>query len=113
MSRYIYVDWPESQEYMDKEGFEENAILDVNTSGAYFIQEDWLKKVDSEMSSANANVDPNICYGRDDLLAVAESIANEVGEPNIAEDLCEHMAKAGAEFLKYLNAGGTYTYTRI
>ncbi len=52
-----------------------------------------------------------ICYGREDLMRVAENIANEVGEIDIAEDLCEVMAKAAADFVNGLLSGGTYSYT--
>lgn len=34
---YTYVPWPDSQDYMDEEWFDEEAILDVNNSSAYFI----------------------------------------------------------------------------
>lgn len=119
MSYYVIVTWPESQELMEREGFEENCHLindesglDLYGSSAYFVDKDWLDAQCSSSKPEDDSVDPSICYGRDDLLAVAESIANEVGNIDIAEDLCEHMAKAGAEYLKYLKEGGTYSYTQ-
>jgi len=54
----------------------------------------------------------DICYGRDDLMSVAEDMANSMGNINIAEDLCQKMADAANEFLKYLLDGGTYSYTK-
>lgn len=50
-------------------------------------------------------------FGRDDLLMVAENIANEVGNIDIAEELAERMANTAYEFLKYLEKGGVYHYT--
>ena len=55
MEKYIVVQWPDIQTYMDKEGFEDNAHL-INDergiglfgSSAYFINEGWADKVDSE-----------------------------------------------------------------
>lgn len=37
---YVLVQWPESQEYMDEDWFQEEAVLEVNGkfgSAAYFI----------------------------------------------------------------------------
>ena len=34
---YVLVDWPNSQIYMEKEWFEEEAVLHLNLSSAYFI----------------------------------------------------------------------------
>lgn len=36
---YVYVEWPESQEYMEEDWFEEEAVLDVagNIGSSYFI----------------------------------------------------------------------------
>jgi len=34
---YILVSWPDSQEYMDEEWFEEEAVLHPNEPSAYFI----------------------------------------------------------------------------
>lgn len=34
---YAYVDWPESQEFMDEDWFPYEAVLDVNESASYFI----------------------------------------------------------------------------
>lgn len=60
----------------------------------------------------NESIDADmLCYGRDDLMEVAESIANELGDINIAEDLCDKMASAASEFVKQILDGGTYSYT--
>ena len=55
MDKYIVVQWPDIQTYMDKEGFEDNAHLindekgiELFGSSAYFINERWADKVDSE-----------------------------------------------------------------
>ena len=34
---YILVEWPHSQEYMDKEWFDDEAVLHHQLSSAYFI----------------------------------------------------------------------------
>lgn len=34
---YCLIQWPESQEYMEEEWFNDEAILDVNNPSAYFI----------------------------------------------------------------------------
>lgn len=52
-----------------------------------------------------------LCYGREDLMKVAESIANELGDINIAEDLCQKMAESAVEFVKHIQNGGTYSVT--
>ena len=52
-----------------------------------------------------------ICYGRDDILQAAENIAAEIGNPDIAEELCEKMAKAASDFVEHLEQGGTFHYT--
>ena len=55
MEKYIVVQWPDIQSYMDKEGFEDNAHLindekgiELFGSSAYFIKEEWADKVDSQ-----------------------------------------------------------------
>lgn len=53
---FIAVEFPESQLYMDREGFEDNAFL-INDEngiftfgyGAYFIDLEWLKEQDKEI----------------------------------------------------------------
>lgn len=42
MNRYILVTWPESQELMEEEWFQEEAVLHPDLSSAYFIPEDRL-----------------------------------------------------------------------
>lgn len=34
---YVYISWPDSQEYMEEDWFEEEAILDINSSSNYLI----------------------------------------------------------------------------
>lgn len=44
---YTVVEWPDIQMLMDKEGFDENAYLDVDCnfgSSAYFVRYDWYLK---------------------------------------------------------------------
>lgn len=55
MDKYIVVQWPDIQTYMDKEGFKDNAHLindekgiELFGSSAYFINEEWADKVDSQ-----------------------------------------------------------------
>ena len=48
---YVLVDWPDSQELMELDGFENHSSLaDCDEYGqcAYFVDEDWLNETDSE-----------------------------------------------------------------
>lgn len=47
---YTYVDWPESQNYMELPGFAEHSKLDYDSSGAYFIETEWLRAMDRKMA---------------------------------------------------------------
>ena len=52
--RYRIVEWPYSNEYMDKPGFDEHACL-INDEDwikkygteAYFIDEDWIENINN------------------------------------------------------------------
>lgn len=44
--QFLRVDWPESQKYMDYEGFEENAIP-TDEPGEYLIEFNWMTDVDN------------------------------------------------------------------
>jgi hypothetical protein len=41
---YILVEWPESQDLMNYEGFEDNCEASLNVSGAYYVDESWYKE---------------------------------------------------------------------
>lgn len=41
-----------------------------------------------------------VCYGREDLLRVAEKMAEEFGNSDIDEELCGVMADAAAQYMK-------------
>lgn len=50
--KYIVVGWPESQDLMELEGFEDNSYLINDEQGisdfgysAYFVSEDWLNTI--------------------------------------------------------------------
>lgn len=52
MEKFVVVEWPEIQDLMDLEGFEDNAHLinderglDQYGSSAYFVNEEWLKTI--------------------------------------------------------------------
>ena len=52
MKKYVAVSWPESQELMDKEGFESHSYLINDDRGledfgsqAYFVDELWYDRV--------------------------------------------------------------------
>lgn len=52
MSKYVVVQWPESQYLFDKEGFEDNCYLIDDLEGqekfgssAYFVEESWLNSI--------------------------------------------------------------------
>lgn len=36
-SAFVYVEWPESQKFMEEDWFDDKAVLDINNSSAYFI----------------------------------------------------------------------------
>lgn len=38
---YYLVHWPESQELMEIEGFDEHSSLYLDESAAYFVEKDW------------------------------------------------------------------------
>jgi hypothetical protein len=42
---YCLIDWPDSQEYMEKEWFQEEAVLHPDKSSAYFIPLKYLTNV--------------------------------------------------------------------
>ena len=68
---YVVVSWPDSQTLMDMEGFRENSYLAndekaINDFGssAYFVDEDWLAKVDrNKVPDAVWRDVNNACYG--------------------------------------------------
>lgn len=49
MENYTIIEWPEIQEYMDEEGFNENsALIEPNEnigigSSTYLVSNEWLK----------------------------------------------------------------------
>lgn len=52
MDKFVVVTWPEVQDLMEQEGFEENSYLinddkglDDFGSSAYFVRESWLKSL--------------------------------------------------------------------
>lgn len=49
--RYILIGFPDIQEYMDLDGFEEHSSLaDCDKFGpsTYFVEEEWLNNIDNE-----------------------------------------------------------------
>ena len=68
-------------------------VVKINESTLRQIVAESVKKVLKESFG-------DVCYGRDDLLEVAERIANEFGNPSVGEELCGVMADAAAQFLK-------------
>lgn len=52
METYVAVSWPESQDLMEKEGFDENSYLINDDKGledfgpsSYFVNKEWLNKL--------------------------------------------------------------------
>lgn len=41
---YIRLGWPEYQEYMELEGFDNNSVYDYYNN-TYFIEKEWYEKV--------------------------------------------------------------------
>lgn len=53
-NKYILVQWPDSQELMDKKGFKSNCFLincnngiDIFGSPAYFVDEEWYNEINN------------------------------------------------------------------
>lgn len=84
-------------------------IIKLNENQLTRIIREGIKRVLRENVETDAE---SLCYGRDDLMRVAESVAAELGNIDIAEDLCNKMALAAVEFVKYLQDGGTFSVTR-
>lgn len=40
---YVFVGWPDSQEYMDEPWFNDEAVLNIEGSGDYFIPTKYAK----------------------------------------------------------------------
>lgn len=54
-SKFVIVEWPEIQSYIDKEGFDNNCCLinddtwlDQYGALSYFVNEEWKHKVDEK-----------------------------------------------------------------
>lgn len=45
---YKLITFPEVQDLMEKEGFEDNAEPSVNTNGAYFVSVEWLNNLKAD-----------------------------------------------------------------
>lgn len=75
--------------YIDEQGY--NPIIKN-----YIRRVNWLPVG----VAPDANRAKRVCYGRDDLLAVAEAIADGYGNDEIMEELCGVMADAAYNFLK-------------
>ena len=53
MEKFVVVEWPDIQDLMTEEGFEDNAHLILDEVGmskygssAYFVSEDWLNSLE-------------------------------------------------------------------
>ena len=49
---YVKVCWPDSQEIMSWDGFDENSVA-LPEPGAYLVDEDWLNDEDDESEEDN------------------------------------------------------------
>lgn len=63
-SKFVIVSWPDVQELMDEDGFEDNSCLinddkfyEIYGDSAYFVNEDWLKYVDAKNESEQASIE--------------------------------------------------------
>lgn len=45
MEDYKLILWPEIQDYMELDGFEENSEMSLKNDGACYVSVEWLKKV--------------------------------------------------------------------
>ena len=51
MGEYVLYRWPECQQFMDLEGFEEHSSLadcDLFGPSAYFIEKEWIESLDEK-----------------------------------------------------------------
>lgn len=58
LSKFVIVEWPEIQSYIDKEGFDNNCCLinddtwlDQYGALSYFVNEEWKHKIDEKIYS--------------------------------------------------------------
>ena len=71
-----------------------------NAMGAVRLSTDTsFSDEEDESNGINHDLAVETCYGRDDLLNVAEVIANEFGNSSVGEELCGVMADAAVKFL--------------
>jgi len=78
----------------------------------YTLRNSTAKRLYMHVMQEKDKVDAEaLCYGREDLMRVAESIANQLGDIDIAEDLCDKMAQSAFEFVKHIQNGGIYSVT--
>ena len=102
----VYVDennWFEV--FVEKDGkFIDSEVIDAEGmnpaelfSMLWETYQDYVKDSNDEQARA-------VCYGRDDLLAVAEAMAEEYGGNADGEELCAVMANAAVDFLKQFKA---------
>ena len=76
----------------------------LNESQLYNLVKKAIINTINESVQGNAEL---VCYGRDDLLDVAEKMANEYGNPG--EDLCGAMADAAVKFLSQIRLNPDWT----
>lgn len=55
--RYLFIHWPDVQELMELEGFEEHSAIkvsdDPDDAASYFVEEDWYLRVQSILDAEN------------------------------------------------------------
>ena len=54
--RYVLVPWPDSQDYMELEGYSENSVPNPRGDGDVFIRETW--KTDADLGLVPRIPDP-------------------------------------------------------
>ena len=111
--KYIFIisiDVPEENKYEIYEkdgnyymmGLEQNPDSDVDSWGSFIVDltpvKSYIDKLLNDETILKQRAE-EVCYGREDLLQVAEVMANEYGNPSVGEELCGVMAEAAEKFL--------------
>lgn len=105
---YVVISWPESQELMEAEGFDDNSYLVMDSNGledfgpsAYFVDVDWLNE--HRMKNPIMREDSHISTDDEDV-----TVYKSVNSP--VEVICTVIVNksTGERSVKYSSNGKTY-----
>ena len=101
---YVLIEWPDSQELMDIEGFDENSYL--SDSSSYFVRRGWFSEA-IEVLSVN-----NLDDGNGDILKKSNTppdIINEVFSDSIKAIRMGNLISQAAELLIQIETSDSLT----